>query len=111
MSSFYPRNAPTPQCTAQTTGYKLISNRSSPLGTGLKILFIPPPHRFPLKKKKSFYKLPKIELIYPGGRGGPRCQLTVASWGLAEASLAISSLCLWGLLFLDSASRGFRNFL
>lgn len=29
----------------------------------MKILFIPPPHRFPLKKK-SFYKLPKIELIY-----------------------------------------------
>lgn len=25
--------------------------------------------------------------------------------GLAEASLAIRSLCLWGLLFLDSASR------
>lgn len=46
-----------------------------------------------------------------GGRGGPCCQLTVASWGLAEAGLAISSLCLWGLLFLDSASRGFQNFL
>lgn len=40
----------------------------------------------------------------PGGREGPRCQLRVASWGLAEASLAIRSLCLWGLLFLDSAS-------
>lgn len=47
----------------------------------------------------------------PGGREGPCCQLTVASWGLVEACLAISSLCLWGLLFLDSASRGFQNFL
>lgn len=41
----------------------------------------------------------------PGGRGGPHCQLRLASQGLAERSLAIWSLCLWGLLFLDSASQ------
>lgn len=40
----------------------------------------------------------------PGGREGPRCQLSAASWGLAEAGLAIGSLCLWGLLFWDPAS-------
>ena len=79
MSSFYPRNTPTPQCTAQTTGYKLISNRSSPLGTGLKILFIPPAHRFPLKKKKkSFYKLPKTELIYVLRKACPDKSVRVA---------------------------------
>ena len=59
------------------------------------------------KKVKLAQRLPSNLCSQQPQEGGkaPRCQLRVASWGLAEASLAIRSLCLWGLLFLDSASR------
>lgn len=58
------------------------------------------------KKVKLAQRLPSNLCSQQPQEGGkaPHCQLLAASWGLAEASLAIRSLCLWGLLFLDSAS-------
>lgn len=59
------------------------------------------------KKVKLAQRLPS-NLCSQQAQEGGKAHAASSVWppgGLAEAGLAIGSLCLWGLLFRDSASR------
>ena len=95
MYSFYPRNAPTPQCTAQTTGYKLISNTKFSFGERIENSFHSPAPSFPTLKK-SFYKLPKIELIYVLRKACPDKSESCKELNCQLETAPAERRCLWG---------------